>query len=208
MASAQVGGDYFDVIPLGHDSWGAVVADVAGKGVGSALLACYLQGALSAATLNIDSIERVMSFINRFLAERAGGEKYATLFCCGLGRDGRLRYINAGHCAPLVVTAAGRISSLDATGFPVGLLPDADFPAEERRLEPGDRLVIYSDGVTEARAPGGAFYGTERLISVIGANHGSSCEQLHDAILRDVQEATAGAPQADDVTLLVVEFGG
>ena len=206
MASAQVGGDYFDVIPLGPDAWGAVVADVAGKGVGSALLACYLQGALSAATLNIDDIGKVMGFINRFLAERAGGEKYATLFCCGLGRDGRLRYINAGHCAPVLVTAAGEMRVLDATGFPVGLIPDAEFPAEELRLAPGDRLIVYSDGVTESRAPAGAYYGTERLSEVIGLHLASSCEEMHDAILRDVQELTAGAPQADDITLLVIEF--
>jgi sigma-B regulation protein RsbU (phosphoserine phosphatase) len=203
-----VGGDYFDVIPLGPHAWGGVVADVAGKGVSSALLACYLQGALSAATLNIDGIERVMEFINRFLAERAGGEKYATLFCCGMGRDGRLRYINAGHCAPVLVSPSGEMSVLEATGFPVGLLPDAAFPAEERRLAAGDRLIIYSDGVTESRAPDGEYYGTERLRAVITASLASSCDELHDAILRDVQELTAGAPQADDITLLILEFEG
>ena len=207
-ASAQVGGDYFDIIPLGPDAWGAAVADVAGKGVGSALLACYLQGALSTATLHIDAIEQVIAFINRSLAERSQGEKYATLFCCGLGRDGRLRYINAGHCAPLLISASGAFELLEASGFPVGLLPDAAFPSEERRLAPGDRIVVYSDGVTEAHAPDGEFYGAERLRAAISASLGLACEDLHDAILRDIDRFTAGAPQADDLTLLVLEFRG
>ncbi|MBI3472509.1 MAG: SpoIIE family protein phosphatase [Candidatus Solibacter usitatus] len=205
-ASQQVGGDYFDVMPVNDTCWAAAVADVSGKGVSSALLACYLQGALSAATSNASSIEASMELINRFLGERAEAGKYATIFYCILEATGRLRYINAGHCAPFVVHLDSSMDSLDTTGVPVGLLPWATFPAEECTLAPGDKIVIYSDGVSEAHGPSGEFYGTDRLRDAIRANVAASCEELQFAILDDVRTFTQGAPQADDVTLVILEY--
>jgi serine phosphatase RsbU (regulator of sigma subunit) len=205
-ASQQVGGDYFDVLQVDDNCWVAAVADVSGKGVSSALLACYLQGALSAATTNATSIEATMELINRFLGERAEAGKYATVFYCILHFDGRVRYINAGHCAPMIIHSDGSIETLDSTGVPVGLLPWATYAAEERTLRHGDKLVIYTDGVSEAHGTSGEFYGTDRLQAVVIGNLAASCEEMQYAILDDVWTFTHGAPQADDVTLVVLEY--
>jgi serine phosphatase RsbU (regulator of sigma subunit) len=208
VASLQVGGDYFDVLNVNEDCWAAAVADVSGKGVSSALLACYLQGALSAAGQNSQSPQHTMELINRFLLERAEAEKYATAFHCTLQRNGRLRYINAGHCAPLVIPRDGRIWQLETTGVPLGLVPGAKFTAVETVLLSGDRLVIYSDGVSEARGPNGDFYGLDRLREVIGRNVSAPGDKLHDAILEDVRAFTRSTPQADDITLVVLGYCG
>ena len=205
-SSLEVGGDYFDVLRVTDDCWAVAVADVSGKGVSSALLACYLQGALSAASYNANTIEQSMALINRFLGERAEAEKYATVFHSTLQKDGRMRYVNAGHCAPLVVSLDGSTRQLETTGVPVGLIPGATFPAVETTIAPSDKVVIYSDGVSEARGPGNKFYGVDRLLNVVKLNATATCEQMHDAILDDLRAFTQDTPQADDITLVVLEY--
>jgi len=204
--SLQVGGDYYDVLRVNESCWAVAVADVSGKGVSSALLACYLQGALSAASHSAHTIQQTIELINRFLVERAEGEKYATVFHCTLERDGRLRYVNAGHCAPLVASSDGRLRSLETTGVPLGLIPDANVATVETTLVAGDKVIIFTDGVTEARGEGSEFYGADRLRRVIKLNAPQSSEHMHDAILDDVRAFTQDAPQADDVTLVVLEY--
>src|SRR5436189_274524 len=130
--------------------WSAVVADVSGKGVSSALLASLLQGAFLTVSENPELMSRKLDRISQFLNERTEGGKYATIFYCLLHRTGRLRYINAGHCAPPLISSGGQYEYLEATAMPAGLLQDAEFSVVERQLSPGDRLVIYTDGVTEA----------------------------------------------------------
>ena len=206
VASLQVGGDYFDVLKVGEDCWAVAVADVSGKGVSSALLACYLQGALSAASYSAHTIQQTMELINRFLGERAEAEKYATVFHSTLQRDGRLRYVNAGHCAPLVVSPDGSVRTLETTGVPLGLLPGVNFPAEETVLVPGQKVVVYSDGVSEARGQNNDFYGVDRLRQVIRLQAAAACVEMHDAILDDVRAFTLDTPQADDITLVVMEY--
>ena len=96
--------------------------------------------------------------------------------------------------------------SLETTGVPLGLIPGAKFPAAEIALVPGEKVVIFSDGVSEARGPSGDFYGVERLRRVAASNAAGSWEQMHEAILDDVQAFTQGTPQADDITLVVLEY--
>src|SRR5262249_42490896 len=109
VASRAVGGDYFDVIQVNPNCWSAVVADVSGKGVGSALLASLLQGALVAATDRPEALGARIERLNRFLLDRTSGEKYATVFYCLVDAIGRLHYVNAAHCPPLVVRAGGAV---------------------------------------------------------------------------------------------------
>ena len=118
VASREVGGDYFDVTPVNSKCWSAVVADVSGKGVASALLASLLQGALITATDHPEAVGRRVERLNRFLLDRTGGEKYATVFYCILHADGRMFYVNAAHCPPMVVrgfppTGAAGVGSLN-----------------------------------------------------------------------------------------------
>ena len=106
----------------------------------------------------------------------------------------------------MVVSLDGRRRTLETTGMPLGLISYASFPAVETMLAPGDKVVIYSDGVTEARGQGAEFYGVDRLSRVIEKNAAAPWDQLHDAILEDVQAFTKDTPQADDVTLVVLEY--
>jgi serine phosphatase RsbU (regulator of sigma subunit)/pSer/pThr/pTyr-binding forkhead associated (FHA) protein len=208
LASHLVGGDYYDVTAVNPDCWAAVVADVSGKGVSSALLASLLQGALITATEHPEAMGRRMGRLNRFLIDRTGGEKYATIFYSLLDRTGRLCYVNAAHCPPLIVRANGERLQLEATGMPVGLVDSAEFPVMEQRLAPGDKLVIYSDGVTEAQNTGGQFLGKRRLREIVEAHAKDSCAAIHDAIQEGVAAFTEGAPQSDDITVVVLEFRG
>ena len=206
VPSYQVGGDYFDVLELDPSCWAAVVADVSGKGVSSALLASLLQGAFLNIFHNRAEMQGMMMRLNRFLHERTEGGKYATLFYAMLERTGRMRYCNAGHCEPIVLTAGGAYEYLEATSVPVGLMEEATFAVEERLLGPGDKVVIYTDGVTEAQSPSGEYFGRKRLRELAVNGRALSCQELHDSVDRAVKSFTGGAPQADDVTLVVVEF--
>ena len=206
IASHEVGGDYFDVNEVNESCWAAVVADVSGKGVSSALLASLLQGAFLTATDSSELMVKRVRGLNRFLHERTEGGKYATIFYSLLERDGRFRYINAGQCAPIVISPDGRYEYLEASAMPVGILEEAEFDVEERRLAPGDRIVIYTDGVTEAQNLRGEFFGRKQLRELVVAHAADSCAVLHDSILRAVKVFTDNAMQADDVTLVVVEY--
>ena len=208
VASHQVGGDYYDAIPAGPHAWTAVVADVSGKGVSSALLAALLQGAFLAVSHSDTALHKRLERINTFLNERTAGEKYATVFYCLLERGGRLHYVNAGHCPPLIVRQAGGIETLDATAMPVGLIESAEFAVGETMLADGDKIVIYSDGVTEAQNLEGEFFGRQRLRQVVAEHHADSCHALHEAVASAVARFTESAPQADDITLVAIEYRG
>jgi serine phosphatase RsbU (regulator of sigma subunit) len=208
VASHEVGGDYFDVTPVNRKCWSAVVADVSGKGVASALLASLLQGALITATDHREAMALRMERLNGFLLDRTGGEKYATVFYSILHEDGRLFYVNAAHCPPILVRPGAPRTELDATATPVGLVEAGDFSTREQQLQPGDKLVIYSDGVTEAEDTHGGFFGKRRLREIVEAKAGADCAAIHDAIQEAVAGFTEGAAQSDDITVLVLEFIG
>jgi serine phosphatase RsbU (regulator of sigma subunit) len=208
VASREVGGDYYDVTAVDPHCWCVVVADVSGKGVGSALLASLLQGALITATGVPEALVRRVTRLNQFLLDRTGGEKYATLFYSLLHGDGTLSYVNAAQCPPIVIRANGERIELEATGMPVGLMEGAEFTVESLLLSPGDRVVIYSDGVTEAQNQGNEFFGKKRLNAILTAHAGEPCNAIHDAIQEGVAAFTEGAPQSDDITVVVLEYRG
>jgi sigma-B regulation protein RsbU (phosphoserine phosphatase) len=206
VPSLQVGGDYFDVTLVDERSWAVLVADVSGKGMSSALVASLLQGAFLTMAGAAEAMEQRMSRINRFLSDRLEAGKYATVFFAVVEEDGLLRYVNAGHCVPFLVARADRATYLETTGTPIGMFAEALFSVEELRMNPGDKLVVYSDGATDAQNPGGDFYGRPRLRQTIEANSEKGCVELHDAIQESVAAFTEGAPQPDDITLLVLEY--
>jgi sigma-B regulation protein RsbU (phosphoserine phosphatase) len=208
VASHQVGGDYFDVTQVTPRCWSVVLADVSGKGVGSALLASLLQGALITATDLSTALGRRLERLNRFLLDRTGGEKYATVFYCLIEDSGKLSYVNAAHCRPLVVQPDGAWRAIEATSMPVGLMEGAEFPVAEQQLASGDKLVIYSDGVTEAQNVAGEFFGKKRLRELVTAHAAGTCAAMHAAIQEAVAAFTEGAPQSDDITVLVLEYRG
>jgi len=208
LASREVGGDYYDVTPVNSKCWSTVVADVSGKGVGSALLASLLQGALITASDRPEAMGHRMARLNLFLLDRTCGEKYATVFYAILHEDGRMYYVNAAHCPPMVIRPGAALVELDANAMPVGLMDTAEYPVLEQHLLPGDKIVIYSDGVTEAQNIQEKFFSKKRLREIVEANAGASCAAIHDAIQDAVRGFTEGAAQSDDITVLVLEFRG
>jgi sigma-B regulation protein RsbU (phosphoserine phosphatase) len=206
LPSHQVGGDYFDVKQVGPDCWSLVVADVSGKGVSSALLAALLQGAFLLSTEGAMQMKQLMERVNRFLNERTEGEKYATLFFCMIDGRGLLRWANAGHCTPIVVRTNGELSSLETTGLPLGMLEDAEYDIRELQLQPGDKIIAYSDGLSEAQNAKGVFFEARRMMQIVSAHAKSTSNLLHEALMREVEAFTIGAEQHDDITAVVVQY--
>jgi sigma-B regulation protein RsbU (phosphoserine phosphatase) len=206
ITSRQVGGDYFDVHPAGPDAFACVIADVSGKGVSAALLAALLQGAFLLASEGPAQIEDVMSSINRFLTERAKGEKYATVFYCTVDRSGELRWSNAGHPKPILVRANSELISLDSTGLPLGMLEVASYEVKSMQLQPGDKVVLYSDGLSEAESEDGEFFDRKGFRETLRANASLGCVEFHAKLVEAVEDFSEGAELADDITTLVLEY--
>ncbi|HEY1758171.1 MAG TPA: SpoIIE family protein phosphatase [Bryobacteraceae bacterium] len=204
--STQVGGDYFDVKQITPGLWAAVVADVSGKGVSSALLAGLLQGVFIMASSNPHDLEGMLAMLNAFLLDRTRGEKYATVFYCTLDASGLLRYANAGHCAPFLVGSDSRLRKLHTSGMPVGMIEDATVEVVELQLAPGDKIVIYSDGLTETENSEGEFFGTEGLRACARDHFRDSAVGLHNALLAALERFSDGGAVRDDVTILVLEY--
>jgi sigma-B regulation protein RsbU (phosphoserine phosphatase) len=200
-----VGGDYFDVFPLSDDRTVIVVADVSGKGLGAALLTTMLQGAFSGMTAGTDPVQ-VLNNLNRFLCEHSEVGRYATLFFSILDRDGRILFVNAGHPSPLILRSGEVTELLSEGSFPVGLIPEAKFAAKSASLLPGDTLVLFSDGVTEAMDPEEQLFGVCRLQEVLSGQHDMPLEDLQKKVLKSVETFTRGASQADDITVLLLRY--
>ena len=201
-----VGGDYFDVFPLGDGRTAFLVADVSGKGLGAALLTTMLQGALSGMTIGADPA-RVFKHINNFLCEHSEVGRYATVFFGIIDDAGHLEFINAGHPSPLLLRSGEIVAPFTEGSFPVGLIPGADYVAACVELQPGDTLVLFSDGVTEAMDPEEQMFGVPRLREVLAGHHHASLDHLQRTVLESVHTFARGAKQADDVTLLLVRYG-
>ncbi len=207
-ACFQVGGDYFDVMQLSVERWGAVMADVSGKGVSAALLTSLLQGAFFSISGEEGQIAESVGRINRYVCERSRNARFATVFCCAVDHNGLTQWINAGHCATLVARSSGEVEWLGPTTVPLGLFPDATFPAKECQLAPGDKLVIYTDGVSEATNSSNELFGEERLKKVVVDHVARGAADLHEVLRQELTAFTSGAAQKDDLTLLVLEYKG
>ena len=150
----------------------------------------------------------VFTHVNRFLCSHSELERYATIFFGTLDPSGQMEFINAGHPSPVLLREGTVEVPFPADCFPVGLLPEAEFKSCAYALRPGDTLVLFSDGVTEAMDPENKEFGITRLKEVLGQHTGSTVEEIQAGILNAVQEFTRGAGQADDLTLLVVRYVG
>jgi serine phosphatase RsbU (regulator of sigma subunit) len=201
----SVGGDYFDVFPLSDNRTAFLIADVSGKGLGAALLTTMLQGALSAMTLGTDPA-LVFNHVNKFLCSHAEVGRYATMFFGILDQQGHLEFINAGHPSPILLRKGVAEEAFAEGSFPVGLVPEAEYTAVCLKLEPGDTMVLFSDGVTEAMDPAEELYGVPRLRELLNGRLECPLEDLQKCVLESVETFTRGASQADDLTLLIVRY--
>jgi serine phosphatase RsbU (regulator of sigma subunit) len=206
IPSRQVGGDYYDVRAAGPDNWIMVVADVSGKGVSSALLASLLQGAFLLAADAPLAIEEMMARVNHFLNDRTKGEKYATVVYAVLARDGLLRWVNTGHPKPVVLRRGGEMRRLASTGLPLGMLEESSYEVRETRLEPGDKVVMFSDGLTEAENAENEFFEKRELRRVLEENAQLDCNGLRAALEKAVEAFADTSVPADDITIVVSEY--
>jgi sigma-B regulation protein RsbU (phosphoserine phosphatase) len=208
IACQSVGGDCYDVFELPDDRYGFVVGDVAGKGISASLLASVLQGVFAATAALGAPLKEVTTRVNRFLCERSGDERFATLFYCVLSPDGALEYVNAGHVTPLIRRPSGELVALASENFPLGMFDFAEYQTGNAKLGPGDFLVIYTDGISEASNPRGDLFEESRLRTVVQKFSGHTVEELLEAIQAEVRAFTENAPQADDITLVIVQYRG
>jgi sigma-B regulation protein RsbU (phosphoserine phosphatase) len=201
QAAGAVGGDYCDLMTLGEKSFFFAVGDVSGKGVAASLLMTHLSAILRSLLSVSLPLPEVMARANRLFCESTSASHYATLVC-GSVSDGAVEITNAGHCRPLLARGCA-VERLEVSGLPLGMFCHGEYAVEQAALASGDRLVLYSDGVTEAHDPEGSEYGEERLMEVVSRG-GAGARECAEAILRDHAVFRKGAPLRDDFTLLVV----
>ena len=207
-ASSQLGGDYYDLMQVAPGRWAAVLADVSGKGASASILASLLQGAFFLGSGPDVSLSGTLRRINRYLCERSDRARFATVFAATIAEDATMRWSSAGHCPAILVRPSGRCELLSPTSQPIGLFEDAEFPESVCRLEPGDKLVMYSDGVTELRNSRSELYGEPRLIEAVSQLADLDTGDFFEALLARVAEFGRDASREDDLTVLVLGFRG
>jgi sigma-B regulation protein RsbU (phosphoserine phosphatase) len=201
------GGDFFDYLDVADERFGFALGDVAGKGPSAALLAAAAQSNFVAQALVAGDPGEMMAQLNRALLRRAVDARFATMFYGELSPSGTLRYSNAGQEAPILVRT-GATERLDAGGPVLGLIKNASYAFDVVQLAPGDLVVVYSDGVTEARNPANEEFGADRLTAAASGMRGQSPEAALDALVAAVRDFVGVAPPADDLTALVIRYTG
>ena len=200
LSCKEIGGDFFDAVNT-EDGLSVVLADVSGKGVFAALLASMLQGMVYSQLLARMPLPDIVAAVNRFFTQKHLGEKYATMIIARVDREGHLEYVNCGHIPPLVVSAH-QVKRPEHGNLPVGLLADASYESDHCTLQKGDRLVLVTDGVTEAENARGDFFDNERLEAV--AAKSCSLEEIFGA----VSNFCGGTPLNDDCTVVELVYTG
>src|SRR5258706_6862460 len=200
----EIGGDYYDFIQREDGKLVMALGDVSAKGTAAALLMSSLHAAIHAHTDIHDSLSRTIGAVNRYLVDSIPANRFVTLFYAELDpKNGGLSFLNAGHNPPLIVHAGGTMEQLAAGGLPLGIMSDADFREGRTQLHPGDVLVIYSDGVSEAVNPAGEEFGPTRLYEVVARNLDASAGGIRDRIESALTKFCPGTPPADDITLVI-----
>ena len=202
----EIGGDYYDFINTPDDKMLVALGDVSGKGTAAALLMSSLHAAIHAQVAANSPLHETIISVNGYLAEITPANRFVTLFATELDpKTGTLRYINAGHNPPIIGRTDGTVEQLSSGGLPLGIMEGAEYEVGGAHLNPGEVLVIYSDGVSEAVNLKEEEFGTERLSEVIKANLRSSAAGIRDKVESALSAFTETAPANDDITLVIVK---
>jgi serine phosphatase RsbU (regulator of sigma subunit) len=211
LPSRQVGGDYFDFIEMESGILGVAVGDVSGKGLPAALLMANLQASLHAQVLSSRAVGELVGRLNNLLVRSTDKHMFATFFYGLLDRNlSTFTWANAGHNPPILLRSSGEVERLKAGGLILGFLADQVYHQKEVGLEPGDVLVLYTDGITEASAPRSEkekreLFGEDRLLDVVRSGRDGTAPEIQARILEAISGYTAGTPQEDDITLVIIK---
>jgi len=200
LSCKEIGGDFFEAVNT-PQGLAVVLADVSGKGVSAALLASILQGMVYSQLISGMPLVEIVDAVNRFFTYKHIGEKYATMIITRLRNDGDLEYVNCGHVPPVWI-CGNEVLRPSHGNLPVGLLADATYSSDRCQMRPGDRLILVTDGVTEAENARGDMFDSERLESVAGKS--SSMEDVFAA----VADFCGGTPLNDDCTVVELAYTG
>ncbi len=206
MPHDEVGGDYYDFIPVGETRLGLAIADVAGKGIPAALIMAGFRMSLLAEVRNEFAIRAVMRKVNSLLHESTDRDKFVTAFYGVLDfRNRVLIFSNAGHNPPILRHRDGSLEYLIDGGLALGVMPDSLYEERPIALRPGDVLVLYTDGVSEAESPSGEQFGSGRIEEIMGRFAHRSAQEILDGVIEAVRQFAGERGQNDDLTLLVVK---
>jgi serine phosphatase RsbU (regulator of sigma subunit) len=208
LPARNMSGDYFDFIPLGEDKIGILIADVVDKGLGAALYMALSRTLIRTYALEFELQPDLVFFsTNERILQDARANLFVTAFYGILDvKTGCLAYCNAGHNPPFLIRRrdGGRVESLAATGMPIGVDADSFWRQEEVQIEPGDVLLLYTDGIPDAQDEAGEHFKDFRMIEIAQENMSTSSQQIQRSVLESIEEFVGGAAQFDDITLLVV----
>jgi phosphoserine phosphatase RsbU/P len=205
-ACRTVGGDYYDFLPYKDGRVAIALGDVSGKAMPAALLMTSLHARVRVLAEEPPDVAEMMMRLNRATAATCPSNRFISFFFSVLDpATGELEYANAGHNPPLIARADGRVERLEGGGLLMGILASARYEAYRVHLNPGDSLLLYSDGVTEATNPDGQEFEEDRLEKVLQDNYSRTPNEIVEAVTRAVTKFSAGSPVADDLTLVVAK---
>jgi serine phosphatase RsbU (regulator of sigma subunit) len=201
-----VGGDFYDFVPLDAGEWMGVLADVSGKGIPAALLSSMVLGAVNMEFRARTPMAAALARLNLLLRDKSLAYQFVTMFIFAMKADGAGQFISAGHNSAYVFrTATAKIEKLRPEHFVLGMFDGAAFQTRNFRLDSGDILFVYSDGLTDAENPQGAMLGEARLLDLIRGAAGRGSQALESELVEMIDGFTQGEPQTDDITFLIVE---
>jgi len=205
----EVGGDYYDFVPIDRDRIGVVIADVSGKGISAALLMASLRAALFGEVRPDYDLAAMAARLNAFVFRSSGPASFITFFFGEVDRRiSAIRYVNAGHCPPVILDRKGRARAIEGSGFPLGMFAGSAYEARTAPFAPGEVAVLFTDGIPDGRNAKGEDYSDGRLMSVVRDNRSAPAADICGLVLGDVRGFVCGDQPCDDITLVVVKRTG
>ena len=206
LPAQEVGGDYFDVIPVDEDTVALCLGDASGHGLPAAMLMANLQAIIKSQTYLKSSAEECLQRANAIMYQNTQSGRFATFFFGLLNfRTHEFVYANAGHSYPILLKSDGQATELSQSGVVLSFVPDISYEASTIQFDPSDILLLFSDGLAEAEAPGEEQYGEACMINVLKQHKGQNSETILNEIFDSIHEFTQNMVQEDDMTMIVVK---
>ena len=202
----QVGGDYFDFLPMGSDRLGVAIADVSGKGPSAAFYMVSFRTQLKMEAVPEYDIQNMTARLNDFVHRETDSTQFISFFFCELDNSTDvLRYVNAGHNPPIILKKNGKMERLESCGMCLGMFPTQKYEAGSFLIEKGDLAVLFTDGITECRNEDNREFDEQRFIKLVKKNAKCSAKELLDRIFRELEQFSQGVDQMDDMTLVIIK---